>query len=124
MSLENFTSSATRRAPAPNDSWGAPNNGWRVTLKNGRGNRYTVPFFKGVGLPDTAPETLEVLNCLARDAAGYREAPTFEEWANDYGYDPDSRAAHKTFKACRRVSDRLESFLTDEEYEALLELDI
>lgn len=121
VSLDHFTATATRRAP--NEAWGTANNGWTVTLKNGRGNRYTVPFFKGVGLPDEAPTALEVLECLARDAAGYRDARNFAEWCSDYGYSDDSRAALKTFNACRRVSDRLESFTTPEEFDALLELD-
>lgn len=119
--LENITAKATR-GPA-NASWGTPNNGWKVTLKNGRGNSYTVPFYKGVGLEDTAPTALEVLECLVRDAAGYRDASSFEEWAEDLGYDTDSREAEKTYNACNRIADRLGTFLTAEEWDAALELD-
>jgi len=119
--LENITATAKRMAP--NAEWDTPNNGWKVTLRNGRGNSYTVSFYKGVGLPDTPPTALEVLECLVSDAAGYRDATGFEDWAENYGYDTDSRAAEKTYKACKRIADRLGTFLTAEEWNAALELD-
>lgn len=114
---DGYTATA-KRGPA-NETWGTPNNGWRVTLKNARGQRYTVPFFKGIGLPDTPPTAAEVLECLISDALGYRNARSFDDWAAEYGYDTDSRAAYRTFEACRRVSERLDKFLTPEEFEAL-----
>lgn len=119
--LENITATAERTAPSP--EWDTPNNGWKVTLRNGRGNRYTVPFYKGVGLPDTPPTALEVLECLVSDARSYRDARSFEEWAGDLGYDTDSRAAEKTYKECKRIADRLGTFLTAEEWDAALELE-
>jgi hypothetical protein len=111
--------SATAKPGPENTEWGSPNNGWKVTLKNARGNSYTVPFYKGIGLPNTPPTAAEVLECLIDDANGYRNARSFEEWAGEYGYDTDSRAAYRTFEACRRVSERLDKFLTPEEFEAL-----
>jgi hypothetical protein len=115
--LDTFTATA-KRGPE-NEEWGTPNNGWKVTLKNSRGQRYTVPFFKGIGLPDTPPTAAEVLECLVSDALGYRNARSFDDWAADYGYDTDSRAAYRTFEACRRISERLDKFLTPEEFDAL-----
>lgn len=33
------------------------------------------------------------------DSWGYENARSFEEWAGEYGYDPDSRKAEATWKA-------------------------
>lgn len=118
MSKWDSFSATAKRGPA-NETWDTPNNGWKVTLKNARGSRYTVPFFKGVGLPDTPPTAAEVLECLIDDATGYRNANSFEDWAENYGYDTDSRAAYRIFEACRRISERLDKFLTPEEFELL-----
>lgn len=109
---------ATAKPGPPNEEWNTPNNGWRVTLKNKRGQKMTVPFYMGIGLHG-APTAAEVLESLVSDALGYRNARSFEEWAGDYGYDTDSRAAYRTFEACRRISERLDKFLTPEEFEAL-----
>lgn len=120
MTLENIT--ATVKPGPANADWGTPNNGWRVTLKNGRGNSWIVPFYMGLGLKGE-PKALEVLESLVRDASSYRDARSFEEWAGDLGYDTDSRSAHKTYMACKRISDKLESFLTNEEFAAALEME-
>jgi hypothetical protein len=115
---ENIT--ATVKPGPPNEQWGTPNNGWRVTLRNGRGGRYTVPFYTGLGLTGE-PTAADVIQCLVSDAAGYRDTGDFQEWCSDYGMDTDSRAAHKTWKACRRISERLHTFLTPEEFSDIQE---
>lgn len=40
-----------------------------------------------------------LLYCLALDAEGCKEKG-FEEWAEDYGFDTDSRSAERTYHAC------------------------
>jgi len=35
---------------------------------------------------------------------------SFEAWASDLGYDPDSRKAEKVFKACEGIKLRLSGF--------------
>lgn len=52
-----------------------------------------------------APTMGEVLNSLAGDASGAQQK--FEDWASDYGYDVDSRAAEKIHKACGAILDGL-----------------
>lgn len=49
--------------------------------------------------PVATPSVVDVLACLASDASAIDHA-TFDEWANEYGYDPDSRKAEATYKAC------------------------
>ena len=74
----------------------------------------TVPFSTGNGW-DREPSAAEVMRCVLSDAMDvhpqyghYR----FEPWAEEFGYDTDSRAAEKTFKACQDQLAELEDFLT------------
>jgi hypothetical protein len=125
MALENLT--ATVKRGPENPTWGTPHNGWRVTLKNGRGNSYTVGYYMGIGLGHREPTAAEVLESLVSDAEGYRNASSLDDWAAEYGYEleahKDFLAARKTYNACKRTSERLETFLTEEEYDAILNSD-
>ena len=46
-----------------------------------------------------APSATDVLYCLALDASAL-DAGCFELWADEYGYERDSRAAEVIYKAC------------------------
>ena len=48
-------------------------------------------------MPPTLEDVLDSLLSSTRDVADR----TFEDWCADFGYDTDSRAAEKTFNACR-----------------------
>ena len=119
--LETITSTAVPGTPNP--TWGQPHNAWKVTLKNSRGQRMTVPFYMGVGIPYGAPSTVEVMEVIISDALSYRNSRDFDDFVSEFGYEihgtADYRAALKTYNACKRMSTRLEKFLTDEEFEAL-----
>ena len=88
---------------------------WTVTLRR-KGKRLTVPFYMGYGHKGAPPDAQGVIDCLLSDASGAEDS--FESWCSDLGYDPDSRKAEATYKACQRIRTRLESFLGDsfEEY--------
>lgn len=45
------------------------------------------------------PSAADVLSCLVLDA-GALDAGCFEMWADDYGYDKDSRAGEAIYRAC------------------------
>jgi hypothetical protein len=90
-------------------------------LRRGR-RKMTVVFSMGRGLEGRAPEAVDVLDCLAMDAAGVRNAADFEGWCSEYGFDADSRKAEKTFKACEKQASQLERFIGDA-FDQLLELD-
>ena len=79
----------------------------------------TVYFSQGYGISHE-PEAADVLNCLADDSAGVSNARSFEEWAEEYGYDTDSRKAEKTYKVCVKQAARLLSFLGEGLYNKLL----
>lgn len=66
------------------------------------------------------PELHDVLDCIASDCAGVENATSFEDWANDYGYDDDSRKTKKTFKICEVQAKKFKAFLGDDAYNELL----
>lgn len=93
-------------------------NHYRVTLKMGR-RRLTTYFSQGYGIKDN-PTVVDVLYCLAEDAASIENTRSFEEWANNLGYDADSRKAEKIFKVVERQAEALKKFLGDGLYNKLL----
>jgi hypothetical protein len=90
---------------------------YAVTLKRKR-RTLTVPFGMGPALC-TDPTAADVMNCLISDAAGYDNARSFEEWADEYGCDPDSRETERTYKLIGEQSACLRRFLGDD-YDAYL----
>ncbi len=80
----------------------------------------TTIFSMGFGHNGHEPKAAEVLSCLASDAAGFDNAQSFEDWADEYGYDADSRKAEKIYKAVEKAAHRLRAFLGDSAYETLL----
>lgn len=95
-----------------------PNNrGWRdanhykVTLRC-RNRQMTLFFSQGYGI-DHEPDPYSIFCCLVSDTWSVRNTPSFEEWARDLGYDPDSRTAEKTFKACEKQAEKVEKFFGD-----------
>ena len=93
-------------------------NHYKCKLTRGR-KQMTVYFSQGYGISHE-PEAADVLNCLADDSAGVSNARSFEEWAEEYGYDTDSRKAEKTYKVCVKQAARLLSFLGEGLYNKLL----
>lgn len=108
---------ADRNPSMPDDDWSRAANHYRVTLRMGR-KRMTVPF--SMGPAHTAePSTADVLDCLASDAAGI-DGRDFESWCADYGFNPDSRKAERTYNAIKRHAAALQRFLGSADYDALL----
>lgn len=122
---------------------------WRITFtRDTPFHTETFDYFTGLGLRGPAPKPTDggpapfrntlmwaeleakrkpivpsadsVLSCLARDAIGSES--TFEDWANEYGYDTDSRKALATYMECQETATKLRKVgLRD--FEALAELD-
>lgn len=98
------------------EKWDA--NHYKCVFHMGR-KQLTTFFSMGLGLTnDPTPE--EVLDCLASDASGIDNSRTFEDWANEYGYDTDSRKAEKIYTACQRETKKLHAFLGETAYNTLL----
>jgi len=79
----------------------------------------TVHFSKGFGNNGFEPTAPEVLECLASDAVG--PDVDFDEWAGELGYDTDSRKDEKTYRTCRKLTGKLQRFLGDDLFTALIE---
>lgn len=52
------------------------------------------------------PSLEDVMHCILLDADVLNYA-TFEDWAPDLGYDPDSRKAYEIYQACLKIGLRL-----------------
>ncbi|MDD4986242.1 MAG: hypothetical protein PHQ43_10735 [Dehalococcoidales bacterium] len=86
---------------------------------NSRGGAFDVYFSMGPALA-REPSAVEVLECMADDAAGIENTRSFERWAAEYGYDADSRRAERIYKLTKGQSRRLRKFLLADAYEELL----
>ncbi len=58
------------------------------------------------------PRAADVIASLANDAAAI-DYPEYEAWANDLGYDPDSRKGEAIYRACLQTGLRLRATLGD-----------
>ena len=83
-------------------------------------NRAVVRFFysQGTGIKGR-PQAADTLDSLKSDASSAAE--DFESWADEYGYDPDSRKAYATWEACGKVRRDLIAFLGHALYRELEE---
>lgn len=50
------------------------------------------------------------------------DSSTFEEWANEFGYDPDSRKAEVIYRACLEIALKLRNGLGEDRLRDLREL--
>lgn len=96
-------------------------NHYKVTLFariDGKRKQFTTYFSMGLGLSHE-PDAASVLDCIASDSSGI-DGQSFEQWADDYGYDTDSRSAERTYNACISQASKLKKFLGESVYETLL----
>lgn len=70
-----------------------------------------TPYYMGSALTGE-PTALDVLACLLNDAEGYDNATDFEDWANGYGYDTDSRKAEAIYNAIAEQRGELYAWLS------------
>ena len=89
---------------------------FRCVLRRGR--KSMVVYFSQGDAHTKDPTCADVLDCLASDSSGLDQS--FESWASDLGYDTDSLSAFKTFKTCKRQTDRLKTVLGDTQFDELL----
>ena len=65
------------------------------------------------------PTAYDVLACISSDVYC---PETFEDFCGEYGYEQDSRKAFAVFKRCATFAEKLRAFLTEDEQEALAEI--
>lgn len=96
---------------------------WTIHFRNREGRRMQVTFRTGTGwrTGHGAPTALDVLESLQSDIPD--DGADFETWADDLGFDPDSRKAERIYKACVAQTERLARFLGDDAFTELQELE-
>ncbi len=116
-----ITASATRADGNPNmTDMPEGSRHWSVLLSR-TGTDFKLIVKVSQGPAHTEPPTAEdVLDCLASDAAGWENAPNFDVWCGEYGYDTDSRRAEQTFNTVKKQKEELEKFLSALQYDDLL----
>jgi hypothetical protein len=75
-----------------------------------QGRTMDTPWKQGTGILEE-PTAAAVLEHLISTAAGLETVESFEEWARDYGYDPDSRRAEATYRAVVEEAGKLRELL-------------
>lgn len=93
---------------------------WKVTLKH-KGHQLTVPFSMGQA-HGASPSLHNVVGCLISDSLSVEDVD-FEDWAENLGFDADSKSAKKAYKACVRMRERLIDFFGDDAFNALCDAD-
>lgn len=104
--------------PDANAEWDASASHWRILVKRGR-VEFEVEYSMGAahtGVPDDE----SVFNSLLMDTSDI-EGETFESWAENLGYDTDSRRAERAFQACQKELLNLKSMFTTAELDDLRE---
>ena len=76
-----------------------------VTIMRGKVDHYTTVYHSGIGLRNAKgnpvdPKVDDVVNCLMTDANSVA-GETFRDYCDNFGSDPDSRAALDTYLACQ-----------------------
>lgn len=100
------------------DTWARTATHWIARLHHGK-KQMAVPFSQGSA--HTVPPTItDVLDALAIDSAGHDDHRGFQDWAEEYGYDIDSRKAERIFNAVIRQAKALLKFLGPAAYDELL----
>lgn len=120
QTLESLKMSATYSGPKTitkgKEKWKC--NWWILTFT--RGNRSeSFDFYVGVRIPKTKkPDPVEVLACISRDYLSTNNV-AYEDWAAEFGYDPDSRSGEETYNQCRAIGLRLLNLLIISELDQL-----
>lgn len=99
------------------DGWVAYHSVITLTRDN---KTMVVNFKRGEGVKES-PSLAVVLECVLSDINGINDM-TFEEWANDFGYDSDSRSAESIFNACKKEYDDLNNLLTKDEQDVFYQI--
>jgi hypothetical protein len=93
-------------------------NHYKCTFSRGR-SRMTVYF--SMGYAHTSEPTInQVFDTLVQDAATVENCGDFAGFCSELGYDEDSRAAERTWKALEHAAKRLRTFLGEDLYTELV----
>lgn len=119
-----------RRYDGSDSKWGAGATHWGVVLRwridrfhaDSGVRSHALEYSMGsahVG----GPQLDDILQCLHTDASCASDCGSFESWADDFGYDSDSRKAESIYKACLKTDSDLSELFGAEVYQAFLALE-
>jgi hypothetical protein len=97
---------------------------YRFTLTKD-GKTYSGKFGQSISNSDygnTPPRPYDVLSSLGSDVGHGDNVVTFEEFCDEYGYDEDSRKAHKVFKAVEKEKSGLRKLYSQDELYQMSEI--
>ena len=92
---------------------------YRLRLTH-EGRSVETPWRQGIGITRD-PEAHEVIGGLISDAQGIESCTGFTDWAEQYGYDPDSIRARGWYDEARQRYDDLADLLTRRVMVALMD---
>lgn len=93
---------------------------WRILIRRAG---ETIELFYSMGPACTGePELCEVFYSILADTSDIDSGYDFEEWAENLGFDPDSRRAESAFQACRRELSDLKRLFKESEISDLREI--
>lgn len=124
IAREGITMTAVKVPANPNmdgdAEWSAQASHYYVTFSRAGSPEKLVSYFSQGSAHKRAPQAEDVLDCLASDAASVENARGFEDWADELGYDTDSRKAERTYDVCRQQANHLRRFLGAQLYTTML----
>jgi len=89
---------------------------FKLQLKSNN-RTYTFTFGQSVNAGSKKPTMYDVLTCLIKYDPG-----TFEDFCENFGYNNDSRAAERTYKAVCKEFEAMERLFTTEVLKAMQEI--
>lgn len=88
------------------DADGWEHHAYVIRLHNGKGSFVETPWMQGYGIERAPDEQVaEVADSLISDVWSYQQAGSFEDWAEEFGYDTDSRKAEKIYRTVEGLAD-------------------
>lgn len=84
-----------------------------------RGWTKQIEFHYTTILGDGPPDTGSALRYLGAVAVEYESCDDLQEWAEEYGFDPENMHTREAFDAVRRLSSELWQMIGTDRYEAL-----
>lgn len=92
-----------------------------LSLKNYNRNSFEYQTAVAKAKEKYRPDLVDVLGCLLSDASALDHS-SFEDWANEFGYDTDSRKAARTYNACVQTGVELREILGIDRFNTLRDL--
>jgi hypothetical protein len=84
-----------------------------AAAETGKIHRMLNGDYLSAGRPIPPPQFDDVLQCLILDASAI-DAGCFEYWADEFGYDKDSRSAEEIYNACIKTALQLRAMLGEQ----------